>query len=274
MDSVPLRVLHLTDIHLFADPATRWGQAHPAAAFEHVLDAIADGTWRPDLSLVTGDLSDDGSDASYEQLRDTLAVLEVPVSVVPGNHDAAEPMRRAFAEGPVRWTRSVEAGAWRIIALDSQLVGEARGHLGADELAALESALRTSDERPTLVMLHHPVAPVCPMPSCQLKDAAAFFAITRRFPNVRAAISGHVHCADDRLADGVRSLVTPSTCLQAEHPTQGPVGEEPPFLEVHAISAARRGYRRLELFPDGRIETEVVWVGEQARTPDPAGGEL
>jgi len=264
MDSVPLRVLHLTDIHLFADPAQRWGQAHPAAALEQVLDTIVADAWRPDLCLVTGDLSDDGSDASYEQLRDALEVLEVPAYVVPGNHDVAEPMRRAFVAGPVRWVRSAEVGAWRIVALDSQLDGEARGQLGANELAALESTLRTGDERPTLVMLHHPVAPVCPMPSCQLEDAAAFFAITRGFPNIRAVISGHVHCADDRFAEGVRSMVTPSTCLQAEHPTQGPVGEEPPFLEVHAVSAARRGYRRLELFPDGRIETEVIWVGEQA----------
>lgn len=264
MASTPVRIVHLTDIHLFADPAKRWGQAHPAAALEQVLDAIVADAWRPELCLVTGDLSDDGSDAAYEQLRDALAVLEVPAYVVPGNHDAAEPMRRAFVQGPVRWTRSVEAGEWRIIALDSQLEGEARGQLGAAELAALESTLRTGDERPTLVMLHHPVAPVCPMPSCQLEDAAAFLAITRRFPNVRAVIAGHVHCADDRLADGVRSMVTPSTCLQAEHPTQAPAGPEPPFLEVHAVSAARRGYRRLELFPDGRIETEVVWVGEQA----------
>ena len=261
METVALRVLHLTDIHLFADPAARWGQAHPASALEAVLDAIEADAWRPDLCLVTGDLSEDGSVASYEQVRDALAVLGLPVYVVPGNHDAADAMRRVFADGPVRWSRSFEAGAWRIIALDSQLKGEARGRLGVDELAALESTLRSGDARPTLVMLHHPVAAVCPMPSCQLDDAAAFFAITQRFPNVRVAVSGHVHCADDRSAHGVRSLVTPSTCLQAEHPTLAPVGEEPPFLEVHAISAARRGYRRLDLFPDGSIETEVKWVG-------------
>lgn len=261
MASVPLRVLHLTDIHLFADPAARWGQAHPASALEAVLDSIESESWRPDLCLVTGDLSDDGSVASYEQLRDALAALGVPAYVVPGNHDAAEPMRGVLADGPVRWMRAVEAGAWRIVALDSQLAGEARGRLGPDELGALEAALREGDSRPTLVMLHHPVAPVCPMPSCQLEDSEAFFAITRRFPNVRAAIAGHVHCADDRVAHGVRSLVTPSTCLQAEHPAQPPVGEEPPFLEVHAISAARRGYRRLELLPDGSIATEVMWVG-------------
>ena len=126
MASVPLRVLHLTDIHLFADPARRWGQAHPASALEAVLDAVEGGSWRPDFCLVTGDLSEDGSVASYEQLRDALAVLGLPVYVVPGNHDAGDAMRRVFADGPVRWSRSFEAGAWRIIALDSQLPGEAR----------------------------------------------------------------------------------------------------------------------------------------------------
>ncbi len=263
MDSVRLRVLHLTDIHLFADPARRWGQAHPAAALEQVLDAIVADEWRPDLALVTGDLSDDGSDAAYEQLRDALAVLKVPAYVVPGNHDAAEPMRRAFAAGPVRWVRSAEVGAWRIVALDSQLVGEARGSLGPEELTALATTLREGDGRPTLVILHHPIAPVCPMPSCQLNDADELFTACGGYPNVKAALAGHVHCADDRVLHGVRSLVTPSTCLQAEHPTQALSGPEPPFLEVHAISASRRGYRKLDLFADGRIETEVVWVGEQ-----------
>lgn len=263
MDSVALRVLHLTDIHLFADPAQRWGQANPAAALEQVLDAIVADAWRPDFCVVTGDLSDDGSDSAYEQLRDALAVLEVPAFVVPGNHDAAEPMRRAFAAGPVRWVRSAEVGAWRIVALDSQLEGEARGLLGPDELTALATTLRDGDGRPTLVILHHPIAPICPMPCCQLEDGHAFFAACSAYPNVKAALAGHVHCADDRVLHGVRSLVTPSTCLQAEHPAQAPDGPEPPFLEVHAISAARRGYRKLELFADGRIETEVVWVGEQ-----------
>lgn len=261
----PVKVVHLTDLHLLADPAARWGEAEPQAALEQVLDAVRRDSWRPDLCLVSGDLSEDGSEVAYRRLGLELGMLGVPVLVVPGNHDDAGAMRRAFAAGPVRWIRSFEAGAWRIVCLDSQLEGAARGLLAADELEGLASTLTGSDTRPTLVMLHHPVAPVCAMPSCQLENAAEFFAIAARFPNVRAAIAGHVHCADDRVQSDVRSLVTPSTCLQAEHPSEGPVGAEPPFLEVHRISAMQRGYRRIELFPDGSLATEVRWVGGAAR---------
>ncbi len=228
-----------------------------------MLESIEREPWRPDLCLVTGDLAEDGSDAAYEQLRDALEALAVPVFVVPGNHDEPEGMRRVFAAGVAQWRRSMDAGAWRIIALDSRLAGHARGQLGNEELAALESTLSEADARPTMVMLHHPIAAVCPMPSCQLEDAAELVAMLGRFPQVRVAIAGHVHCADDRVAHGVRSLATPSTCLQAAHPTQEAVGEEPPFLEAHQLSAARRGYRRLELFPDGSIGTEVVWASTE-----------
>lgn len=260
MGPVPVRVVHLTDTHLLADPAAHWGRAHPAAALEQVLASIRRDPWRPDLCLVGGDLSEDGSDAAYVHLRGALESLSVPVCVVPGNHDAPQGMRREFSGGSVRWVRSVDAGGWRIHSLDSQRQGHARGRLGSEELAALDASLRAEAIRPTLVLLHHPVATVCPMSSCQLEDAPKLLAIARRFPQVRVAVAGHLHCADDRVEQGVRLLVTPSTCLQAEHPTDEPVGEEPPFLEVHRIDSARRGYRRLELFADGSIETQVVWL--------------
>lgn len=263
MDPEPVRVLHLTDTHLLADPTAQWGHAHPAAALKQVLASIRHDPWRPDLCLVSGDLAEDGSDAAYVQLRDALDSLGVPVRVVPGNHDDPQVMRRLFSEGPVRWSRTIDAGAWRILLLDSQLIGQARGRLGPEELAALDSSLRAEASRPTLVVLHHPIAAVCPMPSCQLEGASEFIAIVQRYPQVRAAIAGHTHCPDDRAVEGVRSLVTPSTCLQAEHPSGKWQGEEPPFLEVHRVDATRRGYRRLELFADGSIGTEVMWVGRE-----------
>ena len=50
-------------------------------------------------------------------------------------------------------------------------------------------------------------------------------------------------------------LATPATCVQCKPGTPEPqVDERPP------------GYRWLELHPDGRIETRVVWLPD-ARVP-------
>lgn len=51
---------------------------------------------RPDVTVVTGDLVDHGEPDEYEQLRHLLAPLSMPVFVIPGNHDAREPLREAF----------------------------------------------------------------------------------------------------------------------------------------------------------------------------------
>jgi 3',5'-cyclic AMP phosphodiesterase CpdA len=66
---------------------------------------------RPDVVLVTGDLVEHGEAAEYDRLRRLLAPLVMPVFVIPGNHDAREPLRAAFrgdgyfpAEGYLQYT--------------------------------------------------------------------------------------------------------------------------------------------------------------------------
>src|SRR6266853_1801201 len=45
---------------------------------------------RPDIAVLTGE------PVEYEQLRHLLTPLAMPVFVIPGNHDAREPLREAF----------------------------------------------------------------------------------------------------------------------------------------------------------------------------------
>ena len=50
----------------------------------------------PDITIVTGDLVDHGEAAEYEHLQRMLAPLAMPFFVIPGNHDARDPLRAAF----------------------------------------------------------------------------------------------------------------------------------------------------------------------------------
>jgi hypothetical protein len=76
---------------------------------------------------------------------------------------------------------------------------------------------------------------------------------------VRAVLSGHNHCAVDEVYRGVRALVTPAACNVLEHPAD-PRDIDPQHIWAsHRIDSGRRAYRWLELFPDGRIETGLVW---------------
>src|SRR3954469_8227100 len=84
---------------------------------------------RPDVTVVTGDLVDHGEPNEYEQLRHLLAPLSMPVFVIPGNHDAREPLREAFrdarylpAEGYLQFAIE-DCPVLRLVALDTLVSG-------------------------------------------------------------------------------------------------------------------------------------------------------
>src|SRR5690606_22047343 len=133
----PLRVLHLTDIHLVGEPGGTVAGADPFAALESLLPRLRDASRPADLVVVTGDLSEDGSPASYGRLRDLLAPLDVPVLAVPGNHDSRAELEAQFPVGPAGHGRRVVLGPWQVILLDSQVPGMRHGHLAPAELARL-----------------------------------------------------------------------------------------------------------------------------------------
>src|SRR5438874_7642173 len=116
---------------------------------------------RPDVAVVTGDLVDHGEPAEYDHLRQLLAPLQMPVFVIPGNHDAREPLREAFrcdgylpAEGYLQYT--VEDYPLRLVALDTVIPGQHGGTLCAERLAWLDAALAAQPTRPTAILMHHP----------------------------------------------------------------------------------------------------------------------
>lgn len=82
------RLLHTADLHLSSEHPERW------EALEAVTDLAAE--WEVDGVLVAGDLLDvaRGSAALRARVKGAFERLQVPVFVIPGNHD-----RAAFAPG-------------------------------------------------------------------------------------------------------------------------------------------------------------------------------
>ncbi len=104
------RIMVISDIHLLAPELYDDGAAAQRMAagdmklslksdtiMQHIVDrAIAD---KPDLLLITGDLTLNGARASHERLVAHLARLQqngVPTLVIPGNHDISCPNARRY----------------------------------------------------------------------------------------------------------------------------------------------------------------------------------
>jgi len=258
MPPEPLRIVHITDTHILPESGAAPYGVDAFDALESILTVMQRDAWTPHLLIATGDLSQDGSAASYQRLRSLLMPLGLPVYCVPGNHDAPATMQGHLIGGPIHLTRRVVWEPWQIVLLDSQIPGQDHGYLSDSELSALEEALQQAPGQPTVVALHHGPVPVCPMPSCRLENAEALLTLLERFPQVRGVISGHNHCAVDEHHGEIQLLVTPSTWVHGKHPSE-PQAPDAQFWEVHSIDPERRGFRRLELYPDGTLVTDVIW---------------
>ncbi|MEX2480323.1 MAG: metallophosphoesterase [Gammaproteobacteria bacterium] len=247
-------LLQLTDCHIYADSAARFDGVDTRASLSAVLAQVQSRLQSrapADALLLTGDLSMDGSRASYAWLSGALEALAAPVYAIPGNHDDPACWPRAGRGGFVATPAVVELPPWRLLLLDTRIDGVAHGALGAAQLAWLERRLAQPTQPYDVIFMHHPPLAVDSpwLDAMGLCDAARLWALDGLAARVRAIVCGHVHQVFDRRHGGVRVLTTPSTCVQFE-----------PRSRRYATDARAPAYRVLELGEDGTLTTTVERV--------------
>ncbi len=176
---------------------------------------------RPDLVLVTGDLTDFGQPGEFESAHRILSGLQLPVYVMPGNHDDRGNFRAAFAadaylssDGPVNFC--VDDYPVRIIAIDSCVPGAHHGELGVETLDWLERHLNAAPQKPTIIALHHPpfVSGIPYMDQYRCLQADELGKIISRFTCIEAVVCGHVHRFMMRRWAGTVVCCAPSTATE------------------------------------------------------------
>ncbi len=116
---------------------------------------------RPDVVLLTGDATENGSKASYDHLKDCLQSLQIPMFIVPGNHDHREELRKVFSSSAYMPSRgfihyAIEDFPVRLIGLDTLVQGENYGRICEERLEWFEKTLNQNRKKPTLIFMHHP----------------------------------------------------------------------------------------------------------------------
>jgi Icc protein len=197
---------HISDIHLDLRP-----RAHARA--RRVMTYLR--TLPLDAILVTGDISDHGSTAEYEQAKAELAA-EVPVLMLPGNHDNRAVFRRVLLgedgqQQPLNMVRSV--GNATFVLCDSVIPGQSAGVLTQETIEWLGGVLADGDG-PAFVCLHHPPVPLHSdlIDGVRLGEPGKLAAQIARHPRVVAILCGHAHAAAASTFAGRPLLVTPGIC--------------------------------------------------------------
>jgi Icc protein len=254
LHSDDVQLVHLTDTHLFGDPAGRLRGVASLPALRATLERAREDIAASSAILLTGDLVQDDA-RGYPHVRDAFAALGRPVLAIAGNHDVKAPLRAALAQQPFQIDGHRDFEGWRVVMLDSSVEGRAAGELPAGELARLELALAEADGRHVLVCLHHhPVSLDSRwLDQVALQNSAAFFEVLDRHACVRGVVFGHVHQAHDSLRGEVRILGTPSTCAQFV-----------PGSDRFQVDPRPPAYRQLVLRANGAISTRLNWLASYA----------
>jgi Icc protein len=244
-----VRLVQITDCHIQAAAQDRLKGMNTRASLDAICQSIVADNDDLDLVLATGDLSQDGSTASYEYLAQQLSELRLPVFWLPGNHDDPSVMHEQLDSGQLSATKQVLIGNWLIVLLDSTIEGESAGNVSPQQLDFLQKSLRAHPQHHALICLHHQAMPAGSawIDRLGLQHPQALQSAIKSQPNVRAVLWGHVHQQSHHYRDGIEWLSSPSTCVQFK-----------PGSDEFALDNLPPAYRQLDLYADGSIDTRVV----------------
>ncbi|MCW5821537.1 MAG: 3',5'-cyclic-AMP phosphodiesterase [Cyanobacteria bacterium TGS_CYA1] len=249
-----MKILQITDTHLFAsgddedDEPMLFG-FNTFESLKHVIELVKKQENAYDLVVLTGDLSEDETAASYRRLAELLGTLNKPIYYLFGNHDNPYLAREVFGEYPLfKHETEIILENWLVVLLNSKIEGRQEGNISQEELDRLKSLLGTHAEKHALVCMHHNPVNMDPdrFDKYILQNPKEFFAVIDAHTNVRGVLWGHVHQQSYSQRRDVTLMSTPSTCAQfTPNETGIKLDYKPP------------GYRSLKLHKNGYIETEV-----------------
>lgn len=188
----------MSDLHLTKDGCPIW-ETNTMEHFNQSIDIIR-GIQNIDAILVTGDISDDGSERTYQYADRLFSSLGIPTLCCPGNHDSLKMMLEGYKPSYYQVlpsSRIIEG--WKIVMLNSVIPADedpnqnkARGFLSEESLSYIKQELE--EGHPTIIALHHPpLEPGGWLNRRILENREVFNQTIDSYPNARLVLYGHIH---------------------------------------------------------------------------------
>ena len=215
-------IAQISDTHIAEPGLKTCGIAPMAENLALCVDSINSLKPKPDLVLLSGDVTHEFSREQARRAALILSALECPLYLVPGNHDDRDVLWEEFggkacpsrADGFINYV--IEGYPLRIIALDSVDQGQPGGRMCEARLAWLRNCLAQGGDQPTVIFMHHPPLKL----GLQETDIDGFVDadllgdIVMEFPNIERILCGHIHLQSHTRWRGTVVTTAPSIGMQ------------------------------------------------------------
>jgi len=143
----PIRIIQISDLHC----GSRY---HIPSLASRVIDELNEA--KPDMVVVTGDLTDEGFRQEFKQAHRLLSRLECQNRMVLlGNHDARNVGDEHFAEFFGPRSQELRQGCVRMLGIDSSEPDLDAGRVGRNRYRWIEQRFSEPDEIKIFAMHHH-----------------------------------------------------------------------------------------------------------------------
>ncbi|MDR9828265.1 phosphodiesterase [Vibrio sp. FNV 38] len=210
-------IAQLTDLHIKKGGKKAYRRVDTLECLRKAVLHINHLNPRPDYLVITGDLGDFGTPDEYQLIREELQNVELPMLVVPGNHDDRDNLRKGL-KGLVEFDHPdfcnfvVDEQGTVLIGLDSSVIGKPYGYLSQETLSWLKETIRKHQNKPVMLFLHHPPMQVGlgHMDVQNLTNADALLEILSQFNNIKGICAGHLHRPITAIWNSIPVWVGPS----------------------------------------------------------------
>lgn len=209
-----LKIIWFSDLHLRAEanPARERTERRIKACLDDAVRHHPDA----DLCVISGDIAHGGIEAEYSRFAHFGFDRWPGLHLLPGNHDDPDRLARLTGHQSRYWPKSIQAGGFDLLFLDSTLPASSGGRIGSDGLDAIDKLCSAPDTQ-VLVFLHHQPAPTF-IPSADtigLADQPELAALLARHQGkVAHMFFGHCHLPISGSLHGTGFTGLPATAIQ------------------------------------------------------------
>ena len=225
------RVIQISDCHLLAEPGDWFYGVQPYRQLEALVSQLYQD--QPDALLLTGDLTQDHSLASYQLIAQLLSGWSCPVFYLPGNHDDTELMQQAFVSSPFYPYTELSLGDWRLCLLNSKGPTPA-GYFDTTRQQQLQQQLLSYPaEAVVWLFCHHHISPMGSFIDEHIQlDAVPLWQMISADPRIKGVAHGHCHYAYAKLQQDIQLVGCPASSVQfLLTPDYQPVAGRPGYIE-------------------------------------------